>query len=71
MHEIPKAALDYMFTQSNQDENEGRGIPIMVTKDLLNCGAGTGMLSASVLVQKGVCPQAIKRLSCETSKLGH
>ena len=43
----------------------------MVTKDLLNCGAGAGMMSASALVQKGVCPQAIKRLSSEVGKLGH
>ena len=43
----------------------------MVTKDLLNCGAGTGMMSASVVIQKGVCPQAVKRLSSEIGKLGH
>ena len=46
-------------------------MPIMVTKDLINCGTGTGMMSASVLVQKGVCPQAVRRLSSEVGKLGH
>ena len=46
-------------------------MPILVTKDLLNCGTGTGMLSASVLVQKGVCAQATRRLSAEVGKLGH
>merc|ERR1712240_75927 len=28
-------------------------------------------MSASVLVQKGVCPQAVKKLSSEVGKLGH
>ena len=71
MHEIPTVALDYMFMHSNQGEQEERGMPIMVTKDLLNCGKGTGMISASVLIQKGVCGQAIRKLSSEIGKLGH
>ena len=43
----------------------------MVTKDLTNCETSTGMMSASVLVLKGVCGQAVKRLSSEIGKLGH
>ena len=70
-HEIPTVALDYMFMHSEQEEGEESGMPIMVTKDLLNCSTGTGMLSASVLVQKGVCPQAVRKLSSEIGKLGH
>ena len=71
MHELPTVALDNMFMHSNQEEDEENAMPIMVTKDLLNCGTGTGMMSASVLVQKGVCPQAVRRLSSEIGKLGH
>ena len=71
VHEIPTVAVDYMFMHSNQSEHEESGMPIMVTKDLLNCGTGTGMMSASVIVQKGVCAQATKRLSNEIGKLGH
>ena len=71
VHEIPTVAVDYMFMHTNQNEQEESGMPILVTKDLLNCGTGTGMLSASVLVQKGVCAQATRRLSAEVGKLGH
>ena len=38
IHEIPTVALDYMYMHSKQEENEERGMPIVVTKDLLNCG---------------------------------
>ena len=61
VHEFPTVAIDYMFMHSNQEEGEENGMPILATKDLLNCGTGTGMMSASVLVQKGACPQAIRR----------
>ena len=70
-HEIPTVAVDYMFMHSNQGEQEESGMPILVTKDLLNCGTGTGMMSASVLLQKGVSAQATRRLSAEIGKLGH
>ena len=70
-HEIPTIAVDYMFMHSRQEESEERGMPIMVTKDLMNCETSTGMVSASVVTQKGMCPQAIRRLSSEIGKLGH
>ena len=35
-HEIPTVAVDYMFMHSHQEEEEEKGMPIMVTKDLVN-----------------------------------
>ena len=55
-HEIPTVAIDYMFMHSQQNEQEETGMPILVTRDLPSCSNGTGMISASVLIQKGVCP---------------
>ena len=54
-HEIPTVAEGYMFMRSNQGEQEESGMQIMVTNDLLNCSTGIGVMSASALVQKGVC----------------
>ena len=59
VHEIPTLVMDYMVMHSNQEEREEKGMPILVTKDLTNCANGTGMVSASVVFQKGACPQAM------------
>ena len=51
---IPTVALDYMFMHEAQASKEERGMPILVTKDVLQEGSGTGMKSARVVPKKGL-----------------
>ena len=44
--EIPTVALDYMFMHGNQKEGEERGMPILVVKDEVKEGTGTGVVFA-------------------------
>ena len=69
--EIPTVSLDYMFMHGNQEEDEERGMPILVVKDEPKEGTGTGMVFAYAVPQKGVQPYAVKKLAETIGQLGH
>ena len=46
-------------------------MPILVAKDLTDSSAGTGMIFARVVPNKGVQPYAVKNLSADIKLLGH
>ena len=60
-----------MFMHGNQEEDEERGMPILVVKDEPKEGTGTGMVFAYVVPQKGVQPYAVKKLAETIGQLGH
>ena len=70
-HEIPTLAVDYMFMTDSQNEGEETGMPILVSKDIVNGNCGTGMISARIVPQKGVHAYAVKQLSQDIGNLGH
>ena len=69
--EIPTVSLDYTFVHGSQEENEEKGMPILVIKDQAKEGICTGMVFAYVVPQKGVQPYAVKKLAETVGQLGH
>ena len=69
--EIPTVAMDYTFMFDTQNENEEKGMPILVMKDIKQDEVGTGMLFAQVVPAKGVQPYAVKTLAGVVAQLGH
>ena len=68
---VPIVAMDYMFMHESQSENEEKGMPILVARDLLDSERGTGMIFARVVPQKGVHAYAVKNLAADIALLGH
>ena len=69
--EVPTVAIDYMFMHESQDIREEKGMPILVARDLIDGGHGTGMIFARVVPNKGVQPYAVKNLAADIALLGH
>ena len=55
--ETPVVSIDYMFMSDNQEQEEERGMPILVMKD-----RDTKMIKARVVPRKGGDSYAIQRL---------
>ena len=70
-HEIPMVTLDYMFLSDDRNSDEDNSMPILVVKDVLSPGCGTGMVFAHVVPRKGANSYAIKILSKDIAILGH
>ena len=70
-HEIPMVTLDYMFMGDDSSTDEEGSMPILVVKDVLSPGCGTGMVFAHVVPRKGANSYAIKILSKDIAILGH
>ena len=60
-----------MFMHGNQEEDEEKGMPILVIKDEANEGTGTGKVFAYAVPHKGVQPYAVKKLAETVGQLGH
>ena len=68
---MPTVSLDYTFVHGNQEEDEEKGMPILVIKDEAKEGTGTGMVFAYAVPQKGVQASAMQKLAESIGQLGH
>ena len=69
--EIPTVAVDYMFVNEKNEQEESGGMPTLVIKDVLSPGCGTGMVFAHVVPKKGIQPHAIRKFCQDVGLLGH
>ena len=56
---MPTVSLDYTFVHGNQEEDEEKGMPILVIKDEAKEGVGAGMVFAYVVPRAAVCRQKV------------
>ena len=63
---VPVVSIDYMFMSDNQGEGEEKGMTIIVQKDRT-----FGIITSTVVPQKGVCSYPVDRVSKGLQLLGH
>ena len=64
VRDVPTIVCDYMYMRESQGENEERGMPILVARDVVNGGNGTGMIFARVVLKKwgqSLCRQSVRQ----------